>query len=254
MSAIKNGPFPRPMLLGHRGAGGEAPENTWPAFEAARRAGMDGFEIDVLSTVDGVPVVVHDLTLERIVGGRGTISSMPWKSISRLDVGSHFHPRYAGERVPRLEDVLDHYGGDLILDIEIKGISPMSAGLEEMVVGLVRERDLSDRVILSSFNPLTIMRLKRMAPEIRTGFNYISDFMKDIRRLWFAPFLPTFSKHPQPWAVDEMYVKRQHKKGIWVIPWAVNDDAEITRLLGLDIDGLISDYPSRLRKLTGNLR
>ncbi len=242
--------LPRPLLLGHRGAGGEAPENTWPAFEAARRSGAHGFEIDVLLTRDGKPVCVHDLTLRRLAGGVGAIQSMTFHSLSRLDVGSHFHPRFAGERIPRLEDVLDSYG-DMILDIEIKGYSPFSEGIEEVVIGLVRERDLLDRVIVSSFNPLTIRRVKAIAPEVKTGFNYLSDTIADLRRAWFAPFPPTFSKHPQPRQVDERYVARQKKKGIWVIPWGVDEEAEIRRLFELGVDGIISNLPTVMMRVAG---
>ncbi len=241
--------FPRPLLMGHRGAGGEAPENTWPAFESARVAGMHGFEVDVLLTRDNVPVAVHDLTLQRIAGGHRAVQEVTWPAISGLDAGSHFHPRFAGERIPRLEDVLDHYGRDMIIDIELKGYSPFSEGMEEAVISLVREKNLSDQVIISSFNPFTIMRLKSMAPEIKTGFNYLSDSIRQIRRVWFAPFLPTFSKHPQPHQVDQSYVQRQHKKGIWVIPWGVSQREEMERLLHLGVDGIISNFPSTLRSL-----
>lgn len=241
--------FPRPLLLGHRGAAGEAPENTWPSFAASEAAGMHGFEIDVLMTRDREAVVVHDLTLKRIAGGRGAIQSLNWDELSRLDVGSHFHPRFAGERIPRLADVLDRYGKSMIIDVEIKGLSPFSAGLEEMVVQLVRERGLLDRVIISSFNPLIIRRVRTIQPEIRTGYNYIEDGLGGLRRMWFRPFVKPFSQHPQPRLVTEKYLRVQRKKGIWVIPWGVDDPEEIERLLDLGVDGIISDYPTRLRGL-----
>jgi glycerophosphoryl diester phosphodiesterase len=241
--------FPRPLLLGHRGAGGEAPENTWPAFEAADAAGMHGFEIDVLLTRDRRAVVVHDLTLQRIAGGHGAIQSMAWSDLARLDVGSHFHPRFAGERIPLLEEVLDRYGKKMILDLEIKGLSPFSEGLEEMVVQMVREHGLLRRVIISSFNPLIIRRVRALQPEIATGYNYIHDGIANLRRAWFKPFMKPFSKHPQPGLVDKKYLQRHRKKGVWVIPWGVDDPEEIERLLDLGVDGIISDYPTRLREL-----
>jgi glycerophosphoryl diester phosphodiesterase len=241
--------FPKPLLLGHRGAAGEAPENTWPAFETARASGAHGFEVDVLLTRDRAPVCVHDLTLQRIAGGHGAIQSMNLSDISKLDVGGHFHPRYAGERIPRFEDVLSEYGKDMILDVEIKGYSPFSEGIEEVVVKLLRERDLLDTVIISSFNPVILKRVKALAPDLRIGSNYISDTLLQLRRIWFAPFLKPYSKHPQPGQVDEAYIKRQHKRGIKVIPWGVNDPEEIRRLFDLGVDGIISDFPGRLVKL-----
>ena len=241
--------FPCPLLLGHRGAGGVAPENTWPAFEAAKNAGVHGFEIDVLLTRDRVPVVVHDLTLRRLVGGEQAIHEMEFKELARLEVGSHFHPRFQGERIPRLEEVLDAYGGEMILDIEIKGYSPFYNGIEEIVIELLRKRGLFDSVIISSFNPLILKRVHELAPGIRTGSNYISDFILQLRRIWFAPFIKPYSKHPQPGQVDESYLERQHRQGIKVIPWGVNDEGEIKRLLCLGVDGIISDFPERLKRL-----
>jgi len=246
--------FPSPVLLGHRGAGGEAPENTWPAFETARASGAHGFEIDVLLTRDKKPVVVHDLTLERIAGGHGAIHSMNWAELSRLDVGGHFHPRFSGERIPRFEDVLDKYGHDMILDIEIKGYSPFYEGIEEVVIGLLKERKLTDKVIISSFNPMILRRVSILAPRIRTGSNYISDVILQLRRIWFAPFIKPFSKHPQPGQVNQKYVARQRRRGIQVIPWGVNEPDEIKRMLELGVDGIISDFPARMVEIAKGVR
>lgn len=241
--------FPCPLLLGHRGAGGEAPENTWPAFERAKEAGMHGFEVDVLLTRDRVAVAAHDLTLKRIAGGHGAIHSMNFAALCRLDVGSYFHPSFAGERIPRLEDILDAFGKDMILDIEIKGVSPFNDGIEEVVMNLLRERGMTGNVIISSFNPLVVRRVKALDPGIRTGFNYISDSIEQLRRVWFAPFQKPFSKHPQPHQVDGRYVERQHKKDIKVIPWGVSDTQDMKRLLDLGVDGIISDFPGRLKEI-----
>ncbi|MFO8058525.1 MAG: glycerophosphodiester phosphodiesterase family protein [bacterium] len=240
--------LPRPLLLGHRGAAGEAPENTWPAFEAARRAGMHGFEIDVLLTSDGVPAVIHDLTLTRLFRDRKAVRYMSFADLCRLDVGSHFHPRFAGEKVPRLEDVLDRYG-DMVLDVEIKELNPFSERLAEMVIELVKERGIEDRIIISSFNPVIIRKVQRLEPGIRTGFNYISDSILHLRRAWFGLFAHTFSKHPQPGQVTRRYLGRQHRKGIRVIPWGVNHEADALRLLAMGADGLISDFPGMLRRI-----
>ncbi len=244
--------FPTPLLLGHRGAGGEAPENTWPAFEKAKAAGMHGFEVDVMLTRDGAPVVVHDMTLHRIAGGRGAVKSMTLAALERLDVGSHFHPRFAGERIPRLEEVLDYYGKDMILDVELKGPNPFCEGIEKVVVALIRERGLIDSVIISSFNPVILKRVAALEPRIRMGSNYISDPILLLRRIWFAPFLKPYSKHPQPYQVDEEYMARQRKRGIKVMPWGVNGEEEMKRMLGLGVEGIITDHPAKLREIVDN--
>jgi glycerophosphoryl diester phosphodiesterase len=242
--------FPkRPLLFGHRGAAGEAPENTLPAFQRAFELGLDGIELDVLRCRTGEVVAVHDLTLKRLAAGRGRVQRYSYAELQKLDVGSHFSEKFAGERIPRLEEVLDPFGKKMWLDLEIKGRSLRTDGIEAAVIRLLRERGLLENVILSSFNPLIIRRIRALDPRFKTGFNYLQDFAEPLRKLWFQPLPRPFSLHPQPAMVDRAYLERAHRRGLKVMPWGVNEPEEIRRLLDWGVDGLISDYPSRLRSI-----
>jgi glycerophosphoryl diester phosphodiesterase len=238
---------PQALLFGHRGAAGEAPENTLPAFQRALELGMDGIELDVLRCRSGEIVAAHDLTLRRLIPGHGRVKSYTYPELKTLDVGSHFSPRFMGERIPRLEEVLDQFGSRMWLDIEIKGRSIRTDGIEEQIVRLLQERKLFENVILSSFNPFIARRVQVLDSRLKVGFNYLQDFYAPLRRIWFRPLALPFSLHPQPAQVDQAFLAYAQKIKAKVLPWGVNEPAEIQRLLDLGVDGLISDYPSRLK-------
>ena len=235
----------RPLLFGHRGAAGEAPENTRPGFRIARELGLDGIELDVLQCASGEIVAAHDLTLQRIAGKKRPVKSYTYDELNKLDVGSHFSEQFAGERIPRLEEVLDEFGA-MWLDIEIKGRSMHSDGIEEKIIRLLQERKLVEKVILSSFNPFIVRRIQVMAPEFKVGFNFLQDGYGPLRKIWFRPLAPPFSLHPQPAQVDQAFMDYAKNLRARVMPWGVNEPKEIQRLLELGVHGLLSDYPSRL--------
>lgn len=166
----------RPAIIAHRGFSARAPENTLAALELAIAAGADMVEIDVGFSADLAPVVIHDDTLERTtVGGRGPVRAARLAELRALDAGSWFAPRFAGERIPLLEEVLELTRGRIPLNVEIKGDSVEPAegpagmagsddGIEARVLELVGERGRLAEVVFSSFHPLALWRLHRRAP------------------------------------------------------------------------------------------
>ena len=125
------------------------------AFARAVELGAHGIELDVHLSADGVPVVIHDFTVDATTDGSGPVSSMPLAQLKELDAGSSFAPAFAGEPIPTLAEVLETFGHRLFLNIELKTTSPGDNGLERAVIAQVREHglDRNDRVLLSSFNP-----------------------------------------------------------------------------------------------------
>src|SRR5262252_4984158 len=96
--------WPHPRIIGHRGGGMLAPENTLAGFRKASAMGFGAVEFDVMLTADGIPILIHDETLDRTTNGRGAVSSLPYAKIADLDAGAWFGPQHRGERVPRFED------------------------------------------------------------------------------------------------------------------------------------------------------
>ena len=118
----------RPWVVAHRGYSGLYPENTASAFEAAIGAGADMIELDVCLTKDRIPVVIHDQTLERTTDGHGLVSEFTLSELKKLDAGSWFSPKFKGESIPTLEEILLQIRGKISVNIEIKPESYESAG------------------------------------------------------------------------------------------------------------------------------
>ncbi len=237
------------LLFGHRGARGEAPENTIAGCRRALSAGMDGIEVDVRVCRSGEVVVAHDATLTQITGRRLPVLAYSLVELKRLDVGASFSEAYRGERIPLLEEVLDNFGDKLILDLELKGKGIHAFGLEEKVIRLVHRRGLQDRVILSSFNPLILLKAASLDPTLRLGFNLLDDFWIGLRKIWFPRLLHSYSVHPEPSLMDEGMVKFARRREAKLIPWQVNEESDIRRALELGADGVISDFPTRLKRV-----
>lgn len=239
------------LAFGHRGSRGLRPENTLVGFELAIELGLDGVEMDVMRCGTGEPVVFHDYRLEYLTGYKGWTEGAPFDRLRRLDVGSSFHPRYRGERIPRLEEVLDLVGDRLILNLELKGEDTHGDGLERSVVDLVKKYKLVERVIISSFNPVRIVRVKRIAPEIPTGMLMQPDRAGWLRRLWFSPFMHAELLHPEISMVNSGLMARARKSGRGVIAWPANTDDDMRRLIEAGVDGIITDRPDRLLQALG---
>ncbi len=239
----------RMLLYGHRGAGGEAPENTMAAFELAKTRGMDGIELDVLRCQSGELVVAHDLTLRRVGNRQHAIKNLNWDRLKKLDVGSHFDPRFHSERIPLLTEVLDAYGNDMLLDIEVKGRGLVSDGIEQQLIQLLNSSKLIDNVILSSFNPIIATRLKKIDPRFKIGYNYLQDRAEFLRRLWFRPLPFPYSMHPPPQMLDHAFINMARDCGAKLMPWAVNSSQDIKQMLQLGVDAILSDFPTRLKDI-----
>lgn len=243
----------RPLIIAHRGASGEAPENTLAAFDAAARAGADGVELDVAMCASGDVVVIHDDTIDRTTNGSGRVRDMTLETLRLFDAGRWFDTRYAGEVIPTLADVLDLVGETMLVNIEIKTASIKDEGLEDGVINLVRHRGLVERVLISSFNPVSLWRMRRRAPELRRALLTAPNLPFMLASGWPATFVQPHALHPHHSQVEEALVRRAHAKGRKVNAWTVDDPDEMRRLCHLGVDGIITNYPARLRSVLDQL-
>ena len=237
------------MNIAHRGASAVAPANTLAAFEKAVELGADGIEFDVHLSADGVPVVIHDFSVDSTTDGSGRVAEMTIAQLAQLDVGSYFDPAFAGERIPTLEAVLEAMGGRLLLNIELKSTSLRDKGLEQTVIAQIERHGLGTSVLFSSFNPFSLRRAKRIAPHIAVGLLYGPDLPLPLRRAWLAPLVPHEARHPEHTMVDAHYMAWARRRGYRVNTWTVDDPDEMHRLIGLGVDGIITNVPDVLRSI-----
>ena len=152
----------KPVIFAHRGASGEAPENTLAAFKLGLAQGCDAFELDVHLSKDGQIVVIHDGTIDRTTDGLGAVNEMTVEELKAFDAGSWFDEKYRGERIPLLEEVFDITPGHIIINIEIKG--SYNGQLEPALIDLLKKRDRLDTVVISSFDWKSLRYIKELEP------------------------------------------------------------------------------------------
>ncbi len=236
-----------PLVIAHRGASMYAPENTIAAFELAVEMGADAIELDTMLTADGTPVVIHDQSLGRTTNGSGSVSSKVVAEIKLLDAGSMFDARFAEEKIPTLEEVFSAVGNKILINVELKNYASPFDRLPEIVVALVMKMGLSDRVLLSSFNPIALIKAQRASEKIRCAA-IIGGGPKIVRRLIEA-FTNYFALHPEVSLVNQGMINKHHSTGNKVNVWTVNEESDMKKLLSMGVDGLITDKPDIAKKV-----
>jgi glycerophosphoryl diester phosphodiesterase len=241
-------PRPAPLVLAHRGASMHAPENTLAAFTLAADQGADGIELDAKLTRDGAIVVMHDATVDRTTDGHGRVSDLTLNQIKTLRVRSNFGTQVDTERVPLLEEVFDAVAQRLSINIELTNYTSRRDGLEAKVIDLIKQRDLVDRVMVSSFNPFSLRKVKSIEPRVVCGLLYSPDMPIYLRRAWLAPIIPHLeAHHPHYTQATSKYVARLHSRGKQVNVWTLNDRAAIQVAIKFGVNGIMGDDPALIK-------
>ncbi|WP_422770602.1 glycerophosphodiester phosphodiesterase [Plantactinospora sp. WMMC1484] len=231
-------------VIAHRGASAVAPENTLVAQEIARRGGADWIENDVQPSSDGVPFVLHDSTVDRTTDGTGAIRSLTSARLRTLDAGSWFAPHYAGIRMPTLAEQLADLrtrGGRLLL--EIKGAHSRSEVAR--IVSVVREQQMTDRVLVQSFEVDVLRHTRDLAPELPLGLlrsTLDADPVGISAELGLATYNPSSAALlGRPAIVGDL-----HRAGVATMVWTVDSPATWRQLDDLGVDGIITNRPAEL--------
>jgi glycerophosphoryl diester phosphodiesterase len=251
-----------PVNLAHRGASSLAPENTIEAFRLAVEAGAGGLELDVHMTRDGHIVVIHDATVDRTTDGAGPVSEMTLDELRGFDAGHNFSPgggpsrpyRTRGVRVPTLEEVLREFPG-VAVNIDIKVGRP---GIEAAVLGVLREADALERVLVVSTPHAIVERFRKIsggrvstgASKWEIGVFYILSRLR-IEQLARPAYqaLQVPLRHRGIPLVTPRFIRAAHASGVRVDVWTINQPDEMRRLLDLGADVIMTDRPGTLAEV-----
>lgn len=239
--------FGRPQVFAHRGGSALRPENTIAAFDHGLSLGADGLEFDVHLSRDGVVVVHHDAMLDRTTTGKGPLAALTADELARLDA-ARLWPEYAnrGIGIPTLREVLRRYPSALCI-IEMKVNAP---ALARKTIDEVRAADAVERVSLGSFGTRVLRAARAYEPRILTGASreetrlalYLSWCRIPVRRPRYDAFqVPEMAGSTR--VVSPRFVRYAHEAGCAVQVWTVDEEADMRRLLGWGVDGIISDRP-----------
>jgi len=213
--------------------------------------GADGVELDVQLSKDGEAVVIHDFTVNRTTDGQGPVRGKTLAELRELDAGSWFDARFAGERIPTLEEVIIEVGHQLFLNIELKTRALGDAPLIAEVVRLIEDHNLVHRAIVSSFNPFALRRVKGLNRCIATGFLHSFDLPAHPLRALLLSLSDPDALHPERHLVTQEYMRWARERGYRVSVWTVDERAEMERLITLGVDGIITNRPDVLREILG---
>jgi glycerophosphoryl diester phosphodiesterase len=266
-------------VQGHRGCRGLMPENTIPAMLKALDLGVTTLEMDVVISKDNQVVVSHEPWFEAEITTKPdgsfikpgeamqyNIFQMNYDEIAKYDVGIKPHPRFPNQQKikaikPLLADLFDSVAENMkirrrpfpFFNIETKCLPagdgrfhPKPAEFVELLMTVIKEKQLEERVIIQSFDFRTLKYLHEKYPAIKTAMliedSDVNDFEGQLNRLGYIPQIYS----PNHTLVDEDLVKQCHNKGMKIIPWTVNDKKQINKLKKMGVDGIITDYPDLL--------
>jgi glycerophosphoryl diester phosphodiesterase len=243
-------------IIAHRGGANLAPENTLAAFREAIGLGVDMIEIDVHLSKDGHIMVIHDFTLDRTTTGKGKVVDMTLDEIRKYDAGVKFSEKFRGEKVPTLDETMELLNGKTGLLIEIKkDKDDQYPGIEEKVVETIHKYKAKSWVIVQSFNKYAILQTNKIDPSLTTFYLASRDFDGIYNKIAqqlsagetinkeYDGIAPHFSR------LNAEKVKTFQKAGLKLFTWTVDKPADMKRVIGWQVNGIITNSPDKLIEL-----
>ena len=236
-----------PLIIGHRGAAGHAPENSRAAFAAAVRMGVDAVDFDVQFSADGWPVVLHDETLLRMAGVGVRVTDYPESALKGFDIGFLHGDRWRGLRLPSVAEVARMVPAECELHVELKDYRP--AGPEQLrrLFDVLQRHGGLDRVVVSSPHEEQLTEVAGIRPEVRKALLLFRSVKVPIDAARRAALLGCTAVNPNADLVDEELTSVCHRNGMKVYAFTVNERGTMRRLETIGVDGFFTDYPDRLR-------
>jgi glycerophosphoryl diester phosphodiesterase len=235
--------LPRPTIFAHRGASAHAPENTLAAFQLALNQGAPAIELDAMLCADGQVIIIHDDTVNRTTNGFGKVRQMPLAAIKELDAGSSFSSTFKGEKVPTLAEVFETVGQQIFINIEIKNYASPMDNLPSQIASLVNQFNLGEFVLFSSFNPLALLKIHRLLPQVPCGLLIFHGAAGGWARSWLGRRFPCQALHPDLRDVTPSFVTSTHRAGRRMHVYTVNQPDKMKSLFTLGVDGIFTDNP-----------
>jgi glycerophosphoryl diester phosphodiesterase len=240
----------RPWIIGHRGASGHAPENTMAAFRRAVELGATFIETDLRLSHDARFVAMHDATLDRTTSGRGMVRDFTLAQLRQLDAGSWYGPEYAGEKIPTLEEILAFAReADVVFYLEVKH-DAAAWGVHHGLATALRAAGEAARTVVISFDPRILENLRRLDATQLTGLLFERALENPVEA---ASKVGARQLLPRADLLKPELIAAARDAGMQVVTWTVNEPEQMRALAAKGVNGIMTNYPDRLRDVLGQL-
>jgi len=218
------------LKVGHRGAKAYESENTLSSFKRAIELGVDAVELDVRKTKDNEIVVIHNADVKKTTDGSGSVNELTLEEIKKFVTAK-------GEQIPTLEEVLDFVGKRVKVLVELK-----ETGIEEKVLGLIRQKGLMENVIIVSFHEEALRKVRKLDDDVATGLIYVRHKkpIQSALELKAEYLLPLYR------FTHSANIRKAHENGLKVIVWTINKKEDVAEYRKKGVDGIASDKPDIL--------
>ena len=243
-------------VVAHRGASGQAPENTLSAIRLAIAMNVDFVEIDVQMTKDGHVIAIHDSSVDRTTDSSGPIEDFDLNAVQSLDAGSWFDEKFKNEHVPTLDQILKLDFKNSKLIIEVKNPKNKFEGIEEKIQQLVELNKKKSKVVFKSFSRDVLKRFERLEPGISRlyvtigslfGLFVIDEWLRvgnvfDVKGIQYIQIHKFF--------LTKSILKKAKERKIKVIVWDVHDEKTIVKFIKMGVDFIETDFPDKVLDIT----
>lgn len=238
----------RPLIIAHRGASSAAPENTQTALQMAVAAGAQAVEFDVQITRDNQAVVLHDASVDRTTDGQGPVAEMDLADVRRLDAGNWFGPEFAKAGVPTLAEAIAALPPPTLLIIHLRAHENATDRCERAVAEAIANAQARKRTVVTHHTRHGLHRLRELDPHLRlcwipAGGEPGLEYVDDAYYMGYRIVQPTLRE------VDELFVAYAHEKGMWINVFWADEVADMERLITLGVQGILTNFPERMRAL-----
>lgn len=232
-----------PPVIGHRGACAYAPENTMSSFIKAAQLNIKWVEFDVMPSSDGIPVIIHDDTLNRTTNGKGDVSHFPYAYLQTLDAGKWFDYSFSSERIPSLMTVIEFLqNAKMSANIEIKALPEHEEKLIQRVMTEMKPylSKANDHFLFSSFSITALQLLRKASPHCHIGL-LLHEWHPDWKNICHS--LNCISVHVNEEIMTEKAAHEIKSMGKILLCYTVNDQRRAKELYAWGVDAVFSDAP-----------
>ena len=233
----------KPAIFAHRGSSAYAPENTLAAFKLAVHQHADAIELDAKLSADDQVVVMHDETVDRTTDGTGRVKALTLAELKRLDAGGKFNPAYQSEKIPSLAEVFEAVGNQIAINVELQNFFSPADDLPDRVVSLIKQYGLERSVILSSFNPIALIRARFLLPKAPMGLITIAGLANVTLHSRLVRFGPLLALHPFFEEVTPELIQAAHLAKCRIHAYTVKQPDQMQRLFREGVDGIFTSDP-----------